>query len=237
MDLYNILSKFTIEEILYYEENYDKQYIYLKKLYENIKDKNLFLKLIIINSLLAFQLSYKGEDFWKIFSEYFSKNHNNICENFLDFIQKYNKRYIEIKIKRLKKICEWIKDKNLLEYKDNLKKLNIDLAKVMDQNIYDKTIVFSIKMFGYGLRIVGYEIIYPFDIFIPIDNRIGKINKDKNFWINLSKKVGIPLLHIDSVIWITMGLKDEEIENMKEKSLKDKVIELKNYLNNIINNQ
>jgi len=61
MDLIDILSKFSIEEILYFEENYDLQYRYLRFLYKNIKNQNLFLKLIVINSLLAFQLSYKGE--------------------------------------------------------------------------------------------------------------------------------------------------------------------------------
>jgi DNA-(apurinic or apyrimidinic site) lyase len=106
----------------------------------------------------------------------------------------------------------------------------------MGQKENDKTIVFSIKIFGYGLRIIGYKIIFPFEIFIPIDNRIGKISKDKKFWIELSKKVNIPLLHIDSIIWITMGMNNEEIEKIDNKELREKIIELKNYLDNIINN-
>ncbi|MGC9133329.1 MAG: N-glycosylase/DNA lyase [Nanopusillaceae archaeon] len=236
MNLIDILSKFNIDEILYFEENYDKQYIYLKKLYENLKDKNLFLKLILINSLLSFQLSYKGEKFWEIFSKFFSENHSNICGDFIVFLEKYNSRFLEIKIKRLKKICDWIKNKDLISYKDRLIELNKELAKVMGQKENDKTIVFSIKIFGYGLRIIGYKIIFPFEIFIPIDNRIGKINKDKEFWIKLSKKVNIPLLHIDSIIWITMGMDKEEIEKIEEKELREKIIELKEYLDNIINN-
>jgi DNA-(apurinic or apyrimidinic site) lyase len=236
MDLIDILSKFSIEEILYFEENYDLQYRYLRFLYKNIKNQNLFLKLIVINSLLAFQLSYKGEKFWKMFSIYFSKHNDDIYNNFLSFIDLYNRRYKEIKIKRLNKIYNWIKDKDLLIYKDDLVKFNSEIAKVMGQNIYDKTIVFSTKIYGYGLRIIGYKIIYPFEIFIPIDNRIGKISKDKNYWIKLSKEINIPLLHIDSLIWITMGLNNDKIERIKNEELKNKIKLLKNYLDNIINN-
>jgi len=236
MDLIDILSKFSIDEILYFEENYDLQYRYLRFLYKNIKNQNLFLKLIVINSLLAFQLSYKGEKFWKIFSIYFSKHNDDIYNNFLSFIDLYNRRYREIKIKRLNKIYNWIKDKDLLIYKDDLVKFNSEIAKVMGQNIYDKTIVFSTKIYGYGLRIIGYKIIFPFEIFIPIDNRIGKISKDKNYWIKLAKEVNIPLLHIDSLIWITMGLNNNKIEKIKNEELKNKIKLLKNYLDNIINN-
>jgi DNA-(apurinic or apyrimidinic site) lyase len=236
MDLIDILSKFSIEEILYFEENYDLQYRYLRFLYKNIKNQDLFLKLIVINSLLAFQLSYKGEKFWKIFSIYFSKHNDNIYNNFLSFIDLYNRRYKEIKIKRLNRIYNWIKDKDLLIYKDDLVKFNSEIAKVMGQNVYDKTIVFSTKIYGYGLRIIGYKIIFPFEIFIPIDNRIGKISKDKNYWIKLSKEINIPLLHIDSLIWITMGLNNDKIERIKNEELKNKIKLLKNYLDNIINN-
>ncbi len=237
MDLKDILSKFNVEEILYFEENYDLQYKYLKLLYKNIRNQDLFLKIIVINSLLAFQLSYKGEKFWKIFSVYFSKHsNNNIYDNFLSFINLYNKRYREIKIKRLNRIYNWIKDKDLLIYKDDLVKFNLEIAEVMRQNIYDKTIVFSTKIYGYGLRIIGYKTIFPFEIFIPIDNRIGKISKDRNYWVRLSKEVNIPLLHIDSLIWVTMGLDNDKIERIRNEELKNKIKLLKNYLNNIINN-
>jgi len=236
MDLIDILSKFSIEEILYFEENYDLQYKYLRFLYKNIKNQDLFLKIIVINSLLAFQLSYKGEKFWKIFSIYFSKHNDDIYNNFLSFIDLYNRRYKEIKIKRLNRIYNWIKDKDLLIYKDDLVKFNSEIAKVMGQNIYNKTIVFSTKIYGYGLRIIGYKIIFPFEIFIPIDNRIGKISKDKNYWIKLSKETNIPLLHIDSLIWITMGLNNDKIEGIKNEEIKNKIKLLKNYLDNIINN-
>lgn len=88
-------------------------------------------------------------------------------------------------------------------------------------------------MFGYGLRIIGYKIIYPFEIDIPIDNRISKISKDIKFWRELSKNVNIPPLHIDSIIWITFGLNIDEINSIKNDNLKEKIVILKDYLNKV----
>ncbi|BBL45579.1 N-glycosylase/DNA lyase [Nanobdella aerobiophila] len=234
MNLIELLKRFSIDEVLYYEENYDKQYIYLRNLYNKINNRDIFLKIIVINSLLAFQLIYKGELFWKKFSDYFSINYYDIYNDFIDFIYKYNSRLKETKVKRLDKIYNWIKDKDLLIYKDNLLGFNNEIASVMGQNYEDKTIVFSTKIFGYGLRIIGYKIIYPYEIYIPVDNRISKISKDKKFWISLSKEVNIPLLHIDSVIWITMGIDRKEINNINNKSFKEKIEDLKDYLDSII---
>ncbi len=136
----------------------------------------------------------------------------------------------------MNRIYNWIKDKDLLIYKDDLVKFNSEIAKVVVQNIYDKTIVFSTKIYGYGLTFIGYKIVFPFEIFIPIDNILGKISKDKNYCIKLSKETNIPLLHIDSLIWITMGLDNDEIELIKNEKLRNKIKLLKNYLDNIINN-
>ncbi|WP_457913290.1 N-glycosylase/DNA lyase [Candidatus Nanopusillus massiliensis] len=56
MDLIDILSKFSIEEILYFEENYDLQYKYLKFLYKNIKNQDLFLKLICYKFFISISI-------------------------------------------------------------------------------------------------------------------------------------------------------------------------------------
>ncbi len=234
MDLTDILKQFTIEEIKYYEEKYDKQYLALKKLYEDIKDKNLFLKLILINSLLSFQLKMKGEEYWTIFSDFFSKNNKDICKSFIEFLEKYNSRFLHIKIRRLEKICKWILDKDLIYYSDKILELNRTLANIMNQKEDDKTIVFSTKMYIYGIRIIGYNIDYPKEIFIPIDNRIGKISQDKKFWIKLSENTNLPLLAIDSLIWITLGI---NINNIEENNLREKIKKLKEYLNNVSSNQ
>lgn len=233
MRLLEVLKDFSLEDALKIEE-LDKQYLYLKNLYEKIKDANIFLKISVINALLAYQLVYKAEDFWKKFSEFFSKEKIDVCKDFEEFIEKHNFRFKENKLKRLKRICEWMSKVDLLKYKDDLKKLNIDLAKVLDQDINAKTIVFAVKIYGYCLRILGYKITFPSDIFIPIDNRISKISKDKNFWLEISKKLKIPLLHLDSIIWVTYGMSYEEIEKIGDENLKAKMKRLKEFLNNFI---
>jgi N-glycosylase/DNA lyase len=56
-DLFTKLEKYTIKDAIYFEEK-DRQFLALKKLYENKKmnDAN-YLFIIIINSLICYQLS------------------------------------------------------------------------------------------------------------------------------------------------------------------------------------
>lgn len=226
-----ILKEFKVEDALFIEENYDKQYLSLKELAKYI-DKESFIKNVILNSIVCYQLEMKGEDYWKKFSEFFKEN-NDIYE----FIKIYNKRLINVKIKRINKIKNFLdklKFEDLIYYKDNLREFNDTIANIMNQNRNSKTIVFTTKMFGYSLRILGYNIIFPFDIDIPIDNRIGKISKNINFWRDISRKINIPPLHIDSIIWVTYGMEYNEIENIKDYNLKKKIYKLKNYLNSTI---
>jgi N-glycosylase/DNA lyase len=58
-NLYNKLKEYTIKDAIFFEEK-DKQFIALRKLYENKKmnDQN-YLFLIISNSLVCYQLSGK----------------------------------------------------------------------------------------------------------------------------------------------------------------------------------
>jgi len=230
-ELIKVLKSFTIDEILYFEENYDAQFVHLKKLYENLKDKEKFLKLIVLNAINAFKLKYKGEEFWKVFSEYFSAKKEE--KYYLDFLKEHNNILLQVKIKRYKKVRDFV---NNLKYEDflNLKNFVTSLAKVLNQKLSDKTIVFTAKMVGYGLRIIGNKLIFPMEIDIPIDVRISKISSDKNFWRKLSEETKIPQLHIDSLIWVTLNL---DVESIKENELKEKVKKLKNILSEIISSK
>lgn len=218
-----ILKNFSLEEIIFLEENYDKQFLAIKKLVE--KDFEKACKFSVINASVSYALIMTGENYWLKFSEYFLEK-DFTFENFLNFLKTYNPIQLEAKIKRARKIYEWIKSKEIIT---DLVKFNKELAKVLNQKEDSKTIVFSTKIYGYCLRAKGLKIIFPFEIFIPIDKRISRISKEKDFWINLSKKLKIPLLHIDSLIWITFGLSYEEISKMEEK-LKEKILKLKIFL-------
>lgn len=184
-----------------------------------------FFDLIITNSLISYQLSWKWENWWIEFSDFFSSNHNlnydYYCDIWIDFLMscKNNRRLLNWKISRLKKIYNFISNISLCNYKkyiENPVLLNYDLSKFMKQAIDAKTIVFAVKMFWYGVRnTCNKEFIFPIDIKIPVDSRIEKIyyfsnpgissskkSEIINYFDNLSIKYSIPPLHLDSLIWI-----------------------------------
>ncbi len=234
-NLKNKLKKYSLKDAIYFE-NQDRQFLALKKLSlslqfslpyrekEAAKISN-FLFLIIANSLICYQLSGKGEDYWEEFSEFFEnktfKNFQEFFELFENFLAKTknNKRFIETKLKRIKKLENFYNSKKDFEnYYKNMKKLALDLSKIMNQKIEAKTIVFAVKMFSYWARnTFNYLEYFPENLMIPIDSRLEKLfekynnsssNSKKNkqeiktFYINLSKKLKIPLLHLDAILWL-----------------------------------
>jgi DNA-(apurinic or apyrimidinic site) lyase len=70
--LIEILGKYTLEDIIELEQN-DRQFIAIKNLFENLKNKSYFLSLIITNALLSYQLSSSGEDYWEEFCQFASR--------------------------------------------------------------------------------------------------------------------------------------------------------------------
>lgn len=214
-ELYNKLKSYNIEKAIKLEES-DKQFLALKNLSKSILDSELYLLLTIFNSIICYQLSWKWEDYWWEFSEYFCKNNpnkNNLLNDFVFFLKqsKNNKRLLEIKIKRLIKMEKFIYifEKKAEFYYKNMTILRNDLAILMNQKRDAKTIVFAVKMFWYAARNIYDFEIYPKDIFIPIDSRLIKIFSiykwnyiDINkFYIDLSKKLNIPMLHLDWILW------------------------------------
>jgi len=65
-DLIEKLQKYSFEDIVKIEEK-DRQFIALKMLYSKIQNKDYFLPLILTNSIIAYQLSSSGEDYWEEF--------------------------------------------------------------------------------------------------------------------------------------------------------------------------
>ena len=220
--LYNKLKKYSTIDALQFE-NEDRQFLALKKLYNNKKmsDTN-YLFLIIANSLICYQLSWKWEDYWEEFwSILKNKDFNNFFEIY-DFFEvfipnsKNNKRFIDTKLKRVKKLEDFYLEfisKSEYFYK-NMDELVLVLSKVMKQKIDAKTIVFAVKMFSYWARNIYDFEYFQKNIMIPIDSRLENLYKKyndienintqqiKEFYINLSKKINIPLLHLDAILWV-----------------------------------
>ena len=224
-NLYDKLKKYTLDNAIDIERR-DRQFLALEKLYENkiLDDKN-YLFLIIVNSLVCYQLSWKWEDYWEEFWKILeNKNLNNFPEiyNFFEkFIpeSKNNRRFIDTKLKRVKKTDNFYLDftsKSEFYYK-NMDLLALELSKTMNQKIDAKTIVFAVKMFSYWARNIYDFQYFPENLMIPIDSRLENLYKKyenvddeikinikeiKNFYINLSKTLNIPLLHLDAILWV-----------------------------------
>lgn len=218
-NLKTILRNINHKEAIKIEE-LDPQFLSLKNMYSLINNKNYYLSLIIINSLICYQLSSKWEDYWQEFSEKAGEYIFNIEEDIFTFFEeflphsKWNKRLLQIKIKRIKKIKEFIIQNFLWrenEYYEDMIFLRDELAINMNQKKTAKTIVFAVKMFSYGARNYFAKLVeYPYEIDIPIDSRLTNIYKKfwklereeiKEFYNNLSKTYKLPPLLLDAVIW------------------------------------
>ncbi len=191
------------DKILQIEKN-DPQFKALKELSKK-KDTPEFFRLVLSNALMSYQLGMKGEEYWKKFSEFFAESSE---DDFEDFIKRYNKRFLKAKLKRLKKVQEVVKstlqsEADVKFWASNLKLLVKTLAERLNQAEDAKTVVFAAKMFIYAYRAkFGENLMSPMGIMIPIDVRISKISKDKEFWKRLERETKVPLLHIDSIFWL-----------------------------------
>ena len=221
-ELITILKKFNLSEVLEIERRLDKQYEYLVKLNKRVKNCKIFLSLIILNAISSYALNCTGEDYWGEFSEFFSCLYGSrdnvspreIIESFKSFLvsSRCNKRYLEIKIRRVEKLYDFLErlSKDLDKYLYNYDELWRDLSSALGSRRDAKTIVFAVKMFNYGARIcLGNDLSLPMNIPIPVDHRIeiiserlGVRKKVTDFWNSVARITGIPPLHLDSLLWI-----------------------------------
>ena len=239
LELIQLLKSFSIPEVLDIEEHYDEQFKALKKLYECVRNCSVYLSLIVLNALSSYMLNCTGEMYWKEFADYFcfffKKRNSEILRGddliivFKTFLTNSmcNKRFLTVKLRRIDKARELIGklSKNLDRYIKDQEFLLLDLIKYVGGRRDSKTLVFAVKMFNYGVRICTRErIVLPFTISIPLDNRILKISyllgvrRDViNFWNRVSKEIGIPPLHVDSLLWIAYryARESEKSEHVK----------------------
>lgn len=224
------IKRFSKQE-LYNIEKHDLQYQSLAWLWKNLKDIEIFTKLIIFNALLSYQLSTSWEKYREKFSN-FCKNTENyeIKEKIKKFIEKYNKRLLQMRLKRLEKISPFIEkiDRKSIEiWSKDQHKLLEELSFITKQKKDAKTIVFALKIFVWWMRISWKNIEFASDIFIPIDSRIWKISENKDFWTEISIQTKMPLLLIDNLLYLGMSDKIQDIGN---KETKDKLLKLRDFL-------
>ncbi len=228
------LSEFSLEEALKLE-TFDRQYRALQKLFNKLESAEPFLKLVLINALLSYQLPMRGEAYWEKFAEFFSENPN--LDRFEEFLKFYNNRYLSAKLRRLKKVLAAVGNLSEGELKGfcrNPEGLLNFLSEKLKQPKGAKTLVFAVKMFLYACRIAGLETATaPFDTDIPLDARLKKISDDPAFWRSLAEAVGIPPLHLDVVVWTTLGGK-RNLEAVEDPELRKKLSGLRKVLEKIL---
>lgn len=217
-NLYEKLKNWTLEDAKKIEET-DRQFLALQRLEKSFENKEFYLALIISNAIICYQLSGTGEKYWEEFSEYFvSGNFQPKKEDVLNELAKFirqsknNKRFVEAKIQRLQKLNPFLDNFwwNARNYYDNMLKLRDDLAKTMGQKSDAKTIVFAVKMFYYWAKNIYGDKTFPKEISIPIDSRLtnlfekykGNYTDINKFYLDLSEKLNIPMLHLDAVLWV-----------------------------------
>lgn len=220
IELINILQNYNLKTAYEIEEN-DRQFLAIQKITKTKMGIPILTSLVITNSLLCYQLSSKGEDYWEEFADYINSNKAKINTSwsikliFEDFLpkSKWNKRLLNLKIKRIDKIELLLQKISWKEeyFYNNFMELQEILTKIMKQNKNDKTILFTLKMFHYLGRIIfDFRKEIPYEIWIPLDSRVMKIekiyNKEKidsqTFWNNISLEIRIPCIHLDAILWV-----------------------------------
>ena len=231
--LLEVLKEFSPEEV-FLIESLDPQYGALKKLHTSLGDNELFLKLVLVNALMSYQLPTKGERYWENFAGYFSQNQS--LEGFEEFLKVYNNRFLSSKLRRLQKVLKAIKPLTkgkLAEFCKNPLGLLEYLSTSLGQEKTAKTLVFAIKMFIYACRIAtGKPVRAPFEIEIPLDVRLKRISPELEFWRKLSEELGIPPLHLDAVVWLSLGGDKKFLEKLPE-GLREKILKLRKVLKDL----
>ena len=144
------------------------------------------LTLIVLNSLISYRLSGRGEDYWSEFALYVSKmgeprNLREAVKLMVNFLSnsRINVTLRRSKMMRLLKVSmsEALEPWNITKYTRNLRGLAKALASSLKTKWTTKTIIFAMKMLCYAYRAHhGKPLIAPFNIPIPIDSRIAKLS-------------------------------------------------------------
>ncbi len=219
MELSEIIGEIGIEGARWIEEHIDEQYKALEYLWRNLQDPEAFPKLIVMNALVSYQLTGRGEDWWWEFAQWFSDNPpRELPGDYLRFLEnsRYNRRLFNAKARRIERFWKGLGEVDLLLYYSRMEEIWKIIAERMGARPTSKTIVFSVKMLGYAGRIVRGEFHpFPFQIPIPVDLRIERLTRKLGgndpiaFWSDVAEKSGVPPLHIDSIIWPLLGSEEK----------------------------
>lgn len=191
--------------------------------------------IMFTNALISYQLGMPGERYWVSFAHLIvgecPTNYEEVLNRVSQTLQHLHGLAVKAKEKRLNKLkmCTDLYDSIL---GSDLNMLRRRVAKCLDANIDDKTVVFAVKMLYYGMKALGINTTLPYNIPVPVDRRVIKISylsglvdfgevgwkasqldevTSKLFkkpqvvrdaWNAVSLRCGIPPLHLDTVLWL-----------------------------------
>ncbi|WP_054850556.1 N-glycosylase/DNA lyase [Vulcanisaeta sp. JCM 14467] len=157
----------------------DPQYIAVSRLCRGLgHDVEMTLKLTVLNALVSYQLTGKGEDHWNYFANYFIRNRpTDLCGDFVNYIinSRYLARFRDSRLKRIKGVCPQMAGLSISNYLSDLASLWRLIVRIMNARGDEKTIVFAVKMAYYVGRACGLDVNVPMDIPIPVDYRVTVI--------------------------------------------------------------
>jgi len=222
----SLIKEMGLDTIKGFEER-DPQYIAISKLCASIKNKCIVSSLTILNSLVSYMLTGRGERHWNYFSEYFSRRGaiKDPCQDFLEYASTspYLARLRAAKLNRIRKICGTALLSELMHCGVNLDELAERLGKALGVDWRSKTIVFAVKMAYYAFKSCGYEPLRLPSVPIPVDYRVSTIthcsglSKEEprvlmgrqrfvqEIWEQVSRLSGVPAINLDSLVWVMGG--------------------------------
>ena len=173
-----VLRELGINWVRSFEER-DPQYIAVSRLCHGLgHDVEMTLKLTVLNALVSYQLTGKGEDHWNYFANYFIKNKpTDLCSDFVNYVvnSRYLARYRDSRLRRIKGVCPQMARLIIGNYLNDLVSLWRFIARITNTRGDEKTIVFAVKMAYYVGRACGLDVNAPMDIPIPVDYRVTVI--------------------------------------------------------------
>ncbi len=179
-----VLKSLGLEGALRIEE-VDPQF-HAVKLITSKMDFGPALTLIVLNSIISYRLSGRGEDYWNEFALYVSKAEEpkslvEAVKLMLGFLSasKINLALRTSKTSRLLRAstARMLEPENVVKQIRDLRGFAEALALSLRSEWSSKTILFSLKMICYAYRArYGKALIAPLSIPIPIDSRIAKLS-------------------------------------------------------------
>lgn len=230
-----LLARIPLETVYRVEER-DPQYRAVLTVVQACGPRGVAL--VVGNALVSYRLAVRGEEYWTEFAKYFREHCRGgepVAEMLARFLgeSRGNRFLREQKKRRLARASGVLEDiGSRPQSYQHLPSLVRKLAAVLGARGDEKTILFAAKMAYYSYRALGLPVTGVEEIGIPIDRRIAFLTASSALlsencvekilstrrgealraWRIVSGEAGIPLLNLDSLLWLPLRGPDKLLE-------------------------